>query len=358
MPEITVDLSKLKHNTRYLKELLSQQGFSMIGVTKVVSGNSLIVKAMLEAGIEYLGDSRIQNILKFKQRKIDAKYILIRIPSISEIPLVVQNADYSLNSELKVIKLLSEEALKQNKIHKIILMVDMGDLREGVNPLNIKSYIHDILKLKGIKLSGIGTNLKCFSGIIPTNKNMKGFSKLTEEIENVFGIKFKFVSGGNSANFNWFFSTKDKGKINNLRIGEALFLGHETIDFKPIPNLYTDVFRLTAEIIELKTRSLIPHGIAVSNAFGEPIKIQSTSNKDQNGGSRKQALLNIGRQDIAIKGLRPIENIKILGASSDYLIIDIKDNEYEIGDKINFNLNYEALLKSMTSPYITVKYKN
>lgn len=358
MPEININLSKIKHNARFLKELLSQQGFSMIGVTKVVSGNPLIARAMVKAGIKYLGDSRIQNIIKMKQHKIDAKYILIRVPSKSEIPLVVQNADYSLNSELKIIKMLSEEAIKQNKIHKIILMVDIGDLREGVNPPKIRHYIHEILKLHGIKLSGIGTNLKCFSGIIPTSKNMKRFSELTEDIENIFRIKFKFVSGGNSANFNWFLSNTDKGKINNLRIGEGLFLGHETIDFKPIPNLYRDIFRLSAEIIELKKRSLISQGIAVSNAFGEPIKSHSPSNKDQNKKSRKQALLNIGRQDIVIKGLKPIENIKILGASSDYLIIDIKDNEYEIGDKINFNLNYEALLKSMNSPYITVKFSD
>ena len=299
-----------------------------------------------------------ENIKKMKKYKIKAQFVLIRVPSISEIPLVVQFADYSLNSELKVIKMLSEEAFKQKKIHKIILMIDMGDLREGINLSSIDYYVEKILKLKNIQLGGIGTNWKCFRGIIPTEENMNNFSEIVKRIKNKFGINFTFVSGGNSANYDSFKLCRDIGELNNLRIGEALFLGHKTINYTPIPNLFTDTFRLTAEIVEIKKKATVRQGIAISNAFGEKIKplFQKKSKENIKEKVRKQALLNIGRQDIALNDLKPKENIKILGASSDYLMIDILDNVFQIGQKLSFTLKYEALLRAMTSPFISKKY--
>ena len=50
---------------------------------------------------------------------------------ISEADKVVEYADISLNSELETIRALSKEALIKGRSHNIILMVDLGDLREG-----------------------------------------------------------------------------------------------------------------------------------------------------------------------------------------------------------------------------------
>ena len=358
MPILEINLRKIRHNAKLLKNLLTQRNVSIIGITKLVLGNPTIAMTLVQGGIEYLGDSRIHNIIKMKKNNIRAQFVLIRIPSITEIPLVVKYANYSLNSELKTIRMLSNEAVKQKKIHSIILMVDMGDLREGINIFNIECFVEEILKLKNINLSGIGTNFKCFGGIIPTDENMNEFSKLVFRIKDKFELELEFVSGGNSANFNWFKSCKNIGEINNFRIGEAMFLGKETINYEPIPNLYTDAFKLITEIVELKQRSVIPKGIIVSNAFGE--RVQTYHKKINNGKKsdiiRTQALLNIGRQDIAVKGLNPKESINILGASSDYLVVDIRDNQFQIGQKLHFDLNYEALLRAMTSPYIHKKF--
>lgn len=358
MPEIVINLRKIQHNASSLNKLLAKRKMSLIGVTKVVLGNPNIANALIQAGIEYLGDSRITNIINMKKHNVNAKFVLIRVPSTKEIPQVVQYADYSLNSELKIIKLLSIEAEKHNKVHNIILMIDLGDLREGINPSNIESNINEILKLKGINITGIGTNLKCFGGIIPTDENMKKLSNIAESIERKFGLNLEFVSGGNSANLNWLKNCKDIGKINNLRIGESLFLGHDTINFQPIPDLHKDAFLLNAEIVELKQRSLKPQGVAVSNAFGEPVQQKFHFKGKGRNMFRKQALLNIGRQDIEIRGIYPLADVKILGASSDYLIIDVLENEFEVGMKLYFNLNYESLLKAMTSPYISLKFVN
>jgi predicted amino acid racemase len=360
MPTLEINLTKIQHNAKILKNLLAERNISIIGINKVTQGNPLIAKSITRGGIEYIGDSQIDNIINMKKNGVIAQFVLIRVPSHKKIPLIVEYADYSVNSELETIKLLSYEAIKQKKIHNIILMIDMGDYREGIDPSNLEFFVKEILSLTNIRLSGIGTNMKCFRGIIPTNENMEELSCYAKNIEEKFGLDLKFVSGGNSANFKWFKSSKNLGAINNLRIGEAIFLGRETINFDPIPNLFTDVFKLTAEIIELKKRTLIYKGKYVSNAFGEPVQDFQMNDNNREGKIKKnvriQALLNIGRQDIALNGLTPIENIKILGGSSDYLIVDTNNNEFKIGTKLSFELNYEALLRAMASPFIRKEF--
>ena len=75
-------------------------------------------------------------------------------------------------------------------------------------------------------------------------------------------------------------------------------------------------------------------------------------NDDQ--GSVSQCILAIGRQDIDPAGLTPQSGISILGASSDHLIVDSGNysNRMRVGAEIPFQLNYSALLRAMTSPYV------
>ena len=345
IPKIEFNLEKIAHNAKALKELYHSKGIDIIGVTKVVCGNIEIANTLVKSGIQVLGDSRISNIKKMRRAGVDAQFLLIRIPSISQIDDVTKFADISLNSELAVIKKLSRSAIRYNKIHKIILMVELGDLREGLMPSELKETVKQVLKLQGIKLYGIGTNLSCFGGIQPDKEKMHYLSTLAEDIERQFKLKLRVVSGGNSANYNWFSTSKNVGRINNLRIGESIFLGCEALYRKPIPGLFTDAFTLTAEVIESKIKPSAPYGKIGQNAFGK-------TQVFPNHGQMKRAILNIGLQDVLVAGLTPRIDIKILGASSDYTIVNAKLINLSVGNQLEFGLNYAALLSAMTSPYI------
>lgn len=351
MPYLEIDLKKIQHNAKTLKETLDSKNISIIGVTKVTLGNPTIAKTLVQAGINYLGDSRIGNIIRMREAGVNAKFVLIRNPSLDEIPLVIRYADISLNTELKTIEKLSEESIQQGKKHGVILMVEMGDLREGIMPKDLENIVEKVLKLNNIELLGIGTNLKCFAGVIPDENNMKEFSEIAGKLQKKFGLKLQFISGGNSANYEWIMSTKDKGLINNLRIGTVILLGVEGIREEPIPNFYQDTFTFVAEIVEIKEKPLYPKGTITTNAFGEPSIFQN-KNKFKEG-HRNHALLNAGRQDIQEKGLFPKDEVEILSASSDYIIVDLKERDFKLGDELRFNVNYEALLGAMTSPFIS-----
>ncbi len=348
-PRIEINLGKIAHNVKKLKELYGSKGINIIGVTKVVCGDPAIADVLVKNGINILADSRIENIIKMHNAGIHAKFLLLRTP-LSQSESVVKYADISLNSELSVIKELSKYAEEQGVIHEIILMVELGDLREGIMPSDLENTVNEVIGLKGIRLAGIGTNLACFGGIKPNDEKMIHLSSIAKDIEKKFGLTLEFVSGGNSANYDWFISTKNVGKINNLRLGESIFLGCETLERKTIDVLFTDVFTLIAEVIESKTKPSLPYGDIGQDAFGNIPKFPDL-------GLMRRAILGVGLQDVLVSGLTPLSNIDILGASSDHIIFNAKQLKIKVGDTIKSNLNYGALLSAMTSPYIIKTYK-
>ncbi len=346
LPRIDIDLGKIAHNTQQLKTLYGSKGINIIGVTKVIGGNPIIADVLFKNGIEILADSRISNIIKMRRAGIRAQYLLLRTPALSQVEEVVIHAHISLNSELIVLKKLSGYALRNHITHKVVLMVELGDLREGIMPSEMNAMVKEVLNLKGLALVGIGTNLACFGGISPDADKMNELSSIAIRLEEKFKITLAMVSGGNSANYKWFTSSKDVGRINSLRLGESIFLGREALCRKPIPGLFTDIFTLMAEVIEAKRKPSQPYGAVYQNANGDIPRFK-------NKGLMDRAVLAIGMQDIIVSGITPKQKITVLGASSDHMLIDNTETSLKVGDTVAFDLNYSALLRTFSTPYIT-----
>ena len=344
MPRLEVDINKIKHNVKTLKDLFAKKGVSITAVIKGVTGSPEVANAILECGITTIAVSLVQNIKKMKEFGVKAKFLLTRLPTHTEVADVVKYADISLNSEISTIKLLSEHSLKQGKRHKVVLMLELGDLREGILPEDIDSIVEQIIPLKGVELYGIGVNLACFGGIKPSEKNMTELSQTADRIHEKYNINLQMISGWNSANYEWLLHTDNIGNINNLRIGEAILFGRETLNRNKIPHLYIDVFTLICEVIESKLKPSLPYGEICQNAFGEKPKFADIGNINR-------IIIGIGEQDVDTKAITPRINAKVIGASSDHLILHSK-NHLEVGSEIAFDINYSALLRLSTSPYV------
>lgn len=344
LPRIEISLSQIKDNARSLTRLYSPKGITLMGVTKSVLGEPAIAEAMIQGGVEFIADSRIENIQKMKKAGLATQFVLLRTPP-SQADTVVRYADISINTELETLKLLSYHAKASNKFHKVIIMVELGDLREGVLPCDLLHFFRQALQLTHLKLIGIGCNLACYGGIKPSDRNMNELSEIAIAIENEFKIELNVISGGNSANYEWFKSTLNTGRINNLRLGEAILLGRETLNRHRIPGLHTGAFTLVAEVIESKQKASIPSGQVCQNAFGEiPVF--------KNLGTHQRAIIALGSQDIQTSSLKALDKIEILGSSSDHIIINSRDHRLLVGDEVGFNLDYGGLLAAMTSPFI------
>jgi predicted amino acid racemase len=348
LPRIEIALSQIRHNTRILSELYGQKGVALMGVSKATLGDPAIAEAMIQGGVKFIADSRIENIQRMKNAGISTQFVLLRT-ALSQAEAVIKDVDISLNTELDTVKELSQYAQLYDTTHQIIIMVELGDLREGVLPCDLPQFIKETLDLPNIKIIGIGCNLACFGGIKPDNQKMHDLSELADAIEKKFQIKLEIISGGNSANYEWYESAQKVGRVNNLRLGESILLGCETINRKVIPGLYTSAFRLIAEVIESKEKPSLPFGEICQNAFGiVPTFLDR--------GVRRRVIVALGRQDILVSGLRPNDDLEILGSSSDHVVLDSNNYDCKIGSEVNFNLDYGGLLSAMTSPFITKQF--
>ncbi|WP_291259101.1 ornithine racemase Orr [Fusobacterium sp.] len=353
-PKLEINISKLKKNLRTVSALIKKNNLSLTMVTKAYCADINIISELVDENvIDYLADSRIQNLKNLKN--INIPKILLRIPMLSEVKDVIETVDISFNSEYVVIEKLNIEAEKRGKIHKIVIMVDLGDLREGYfDEKELFEAIEKIIKLKNIKLIGVATNLTCYGAVLPSETNLGKLCSIAQKIEKRYCLKLEIVSGGNSSSLYLLQEGKMPTKINNLRIGEAILLGRETAYSQKLEGTYNDAFKLFCEIIEDKEKESIPIGEIGVDAFGnKPVYIDK--------GRRQRAILGIGKQDIKIDSITSVnENIEVIGASSDHTILDITvDKErYKVGDIVEFILDYGGIMSAFTSKYIEKSYIN
>lgn len=351
-PRLEIDLNKIQHNTQVISRYLSQRCISLMGITKVMLGDPEVARVMVKGGAKWIGDSRIENIQRMHGAGVKAQFVLIRSPLLSQVNEVISYAQMSLNSEISIIRALSEACQRQNTTHDIVIMIELGDLREGILPSDLHGLIREVLTLKGIKIAGIGTNMGCFSGVAPVQEKMDVLSELAHNLESIFHIKLPLVSGGNSSNFSWLSTTKNIGRTNNLRMGEMIFLGHNILTYEPEKKLYQDTVSLVGEVIEFKFKNAAPKDQKiVRDAFGEVPKFQGQ-------GMMGRAILGLGRQDVLVSGLKPMADVEVIGACSDHMILDTRGQDVQVGEEFRFSLSYGALLSAMTSPFVKKVYLN
>lgn len=343
-PSVELDLGKVGDNAAALVDLLGRSGLSLTGVTKAAMGQPEYANALLDAGVRTLADSRVENVERMRTAGIDAPVLLLRSPMLSQVDRVVASADVSCNTEMSILGALSRAATAASTNHGIMLMVELGDLREGILPKDLCSFVESMLPLRNLTLKGLGTNLACRSGIVPDERNMNELSELADLVETSFGITLDTVSGGNSANVDWLLTEPDVGRINDLRLGEAVLLGCEPLHRRPVPGLHTDAAMISAEVIESKWKPTRPTGTAAQAAFGE---VGTAVDR----GEIWQTIVAIGHQDTDPDGLTPPPGISILGASSDHLVLETPCRVPPT-EVIQFIPTYGALVRAMTSPYV------
>ena len=362
MSKLIVDTKKIIENIKMVNDILSQKDIKFTLVTKILSGNKKILTKILKDPIikkvHSIGDSRFSNLRIIKEINPKIITLYIKPPSIKDIKKVVQYADISLNTSLETIKEINKEAKLQNKIHKIIIMLELGELREGVLGKNLIKFYTNCFKLKNVKILGIGANLGCMYGIEPTYDKMIQLSLYSQLLEAKFKTKFKFISGGTSITL----PLVNKGlpkKINHFRIGESVFLGTNPMTGKKFKNLSTSVFSYEATIIELKRKRNIPDGKMGEASIGHTSEVSKDLKKSY------RAILDYGVLDVDSKEITPInKSISFVGTTSDISVFDLGENEPQknvidkkIGSKVKFKVTYMGVARLLHSRYTEIKIK-
>ncbi|MDF1576709.1 MAG: alanine/ornithine racemase family PLP-dependent enzyme [Bacteroidales bacterium] len=356
MAFITLDKKKLEANFLYLDKLFEKRNIRWTVVSKILSGNRMFMSELLSLGVRQIADSRISNLKTIKSMDPDIETMYIKPPAKRSISSVVKYADISMNTEIETIKLLSEEAHNQGKTHQIIIMIELGELREGVLGEEFIEFYSSVFKLKNIEVVGIGTNLTCLYGVLPNQDKLIQLCLYEQLIEARFNKQIPYVSGGSSVTIPLLLNKMLPKGINHFRVGETLFLGTDVYNDEPMKNMKTDVIKLFTEIIELNEKPLVPSGDLGSNVEGNAFEFK----EEDIGQKACRAILDLGLLDVDMDHLKPVDGeVQFAGASSDMLVVNLGNNKngYRVGDLIEFRMDYMGALRTINSKYIDKRIK-
>jgi len=357
MAFVELDRDKLHSNFEYLSEKLSKHEVEWGIVTKLLCGNKLFLQEVLDLGIKEIHDSRISNLKAVKELDSSVQTVYIKPPAKRSIKKLVRYADVSLNTELVTLRMINKEAKRQDKRHKVVIMIELGDLREGVMGEEVVDFFSEVFDLEYIDVVGIGSNLNCLHGVMPSPDKFIQLNLYRELIKARFDYHIRDISGGTSVVLPMLFRNQLPKAVNHFRIGEALYFGLNLEDQSTFEGMHNDVFKLRMEIIELTEKPMVPVGELAENPSGETLEIDESLY----GKTSLRAILDAGLLDISPDFLIPYdENIEIVGASSDMLVLDLGNSkeDYQVGGLVDFKLKYMGALGIMSSDYIEKRIKS
>lgn len=365
MAELIIDTQKIKNNIKKLSNYFEEKDKSWSLITKVFSGDKTFLENILTKDvidkIYSIGDSRLTSLKNLKEVNPEMRTIYIKPPAATYADEVVRYADISLNSSFSTIKALNEAAKKQGVYHKIIIMIELGELREGVKRADIIDFYEKVFNLSNIIVVGIGSNLGCMYGVAPTYDKLLQLTLYKELISAKFNKDLPFISGGSSITLPLIEQDIVPQEINHFRVGEAAFFGVSPLDNKPFMELSTDTFEFYANIIELEEKKLVPDGVISDASIGH------ATDFDQKDSSEKsfKAILDFGLLDVDHSDISSLDgDLSFVGITSDMLVVDIGKNKdekgktkYKVGDKLKFKPSYMAVARLLNSKFIDKVYK-
>lgn len=345
--QVLINLEKLEHNISVLQNICSSTGLQTVWVTKGCHSYPAVIHLLRDMGAEAFGDIYLQNFAGvFKD--FPGERMMIGFPTLDQMAQAVALTSINLISCPDHAAALSAEAQKADTTQRVVLMVDEGNLREGVMPEQLLPTVNRILGYPGIELAGVGTSVGCFAGYCADKKDMEDLAQAAKIIEAHAAIQLPIISmGSGTMLIDLIRDTIIPEAITQVRIGAAFLVGEKPPTHEPISGLQQGAFTMRTEILELMKKPSLPEAPTGCDAFGNETSFE-------NIGQRNKALLNIGMMDVDVCDLTPLTpGLKIIGASSNYTICDVTDcqESLQVGDRLDFQMGYSAMSKSMGSQY-------
>lgn len=351
MAILELNSAALRFNYGVIDAQMNSKNISWGVVTKILCGTRSFLAEILKLNPSMVLDSRLSNLAKIKALNPTITTAYIKPPPKRILSKILEVADISFNTQYETLEELNALASKKEMQHRVVIMIEMGELREGIMRDSMLHFFEKVLSLPHIIVVGIGTNLTCMNGILPTQETLLKLTQYKNLIEERFSHPIPLLSAGTSITLPFLNNDLVPSSINHFRLGETLFFGNDLLQEKKMAGLRDDVFILKAEIIEVLEKPAVPFGRRGKNVLGQI----NTSKAGEKKGERWRILVDVGILDINPDDLSPLNsNLRIDGASSDILALELAPNALppKIGDFVQFRVNYMGALRLMGSFYI------
>lgn len=336
MPELVIRPEAIRKNAEAVCALLARTAEKsgadvprLIGVTKACLGDPTVARAMLEGGAAALADTRQANLARLRQALPAVQLHRIHLPA-GRPQLGLADVFY-LSSSFGLDGLAEGGAERQ-----VMILVETGDQREGAPMEAVADFAANVAAQPGAHFRGLATNFACFAG--RPEQAQKSVERLVEAARRLqaAGICVPELSGGNSSLLGLALDgVALPSAITEVRCGESVLLGHETLRFRPLPGGRQDGCRLRTEVLERYTK-----------AFSKP--------------GRPRLVLDLGSQDLGAAPVRFLgPSMSEVGRSSDYLVAEVPAGTEapEVGAVVEMIPSYYALVAAWTSPFVEVRFE-
>lgn len=357
MAVLTVNVDRILSNVRKLNRYLSDHDITWTLVTKMLSGYQPLLENLLEApcmkSLHSVGDSRISNLRVIKKIKPDIVTMYIKPAAVNQARNVIKYADISLNTSSRTIRELSKEAGRQGKRHRIVVMLELGELREGIARDNVIDFYESIFNLPHIQVIGLGTNLGCMFGIEPTYDKLIQLNLYAQLVKARFQREMELISGGSSITLPLVGKGRIPRGVNHLRIGETAFLGRSLLAGTRFRDLSTDVFDFSAEIVEIERKASRPDGRISGAGVGHTVDLDASESE---GDESYRCLVDFGQLDVELDDLTlKDKGIRLIGTTSDMTVYDLgkEQKKWKVGKQLHFRPDYMAVARLMNNRYVT-----
>ena len=350
MATLTLNRDALRANFAELDRRMAGHGMAWGVVTKLLCGHEPLLREVLALGPSHVMDARTSNLRTVKRIDPDLPTVYIKPPAPGNADEVVRWADISFNTELATLAALDEAAGRQGVTHRVVVMVEMGDLREGIRDEQVLDFVGRALRFEHLRLQGLGTNFNCLNGTVPSEAKLRRLGRMRDLVERHFDIALPWVSGGTTVALPMLFQGRVPAEVNHFRVGEGLFFGRDLIAGERFDRMRDDVFELEAEVIEVREKPNAPSG-----PFGEAPLGGGAGDAGGDPGTSRRALLDLGWLDLQPEFLTPQdEGVEIVDLSSDITVVDVgrRAQRTHVGDRLRFRLRYMGALKLLNSAYV------
>jgi predicted amino acid racemase len=332
-------------NTALLSRRLLERGITLVGVTKAVDGEPAVGRVMLAAGAAGLADSRLPALTRLAAHAL-APLTLIRAPQPHELEAAAQVADRVFLADAATARELG--ARVPGVALEVLLTVDLGDRREGVLPSDVPAAAHELATTPGLALAGIAVNFACLSGQLPSQELFRKAEGLLASVADLCPVDPLLSLGGTCClqhldGYRPRFATE-------LRSGGGLLYGYDFVSGLPIDGVARRDPVLRATVLECFRKPPAPPCETGLDAFGHVPDVDLPKE-----GDAWYALIALGRRDCEPSGLRPLlPGARVVGMTSDVAVIVVPDR-LEPGDRLLFTLDYDALVRAVTSPFVELE---
>jgi predicted amino acid racemase len=357
MATLSINIDRILTNVRKLNAYLGEHDITWTLVTKMLSGYQPVLEHLLAApcmkSLHSVGDSRISNLRVIKKIRPDIVTMYIKPAAVNQARNVVKYADISLNTSYRTILELSKEAERYGRLHRVVVMLELGELREGIMRDNVIEFYEKIFNLPHIRVIGLGTNLGCMFGIEPTYDKLIQLDLYVQLIKARFKQNLELISGGSSITLPLVGKGKIPRGVNHLRIGETAFLGRSLLTGKRFRDLSTNAFDFSAEIVEIEKKAMVPDGQLSDASVGHAV---DPGGSDTVGAESYRCLVDFGQLDVELDDLvLKDKNVNLAGITSDVTVYDLGQDKrkWKVGKQLHFRPNYMAVARLMNNRYVT-----